>query len=114
LRNPLYHWTHLELKNYFGIEKLLDETTAKSIWEEANRQLVSMPVHEILTRSRVAVSCTTDDPTDTLVAHRKVRDEGKLSTRFYPTVRPDKALSVDQPEAFNIWLTQLAPELSLR
>lgn len=108
LRNPLYHWTHLELKFYFGIEELLDETTAQSIWQRANEQLAAMPVHELLAKSRVAVSCTTDDPTDTLEAHEKIRDEGKVRARVYPTFRPDKALGVDQPECFNNWLDKLS------
>ncbi len=108
LRNPLYHWTHLELKFYFGIEDLLDETTAESIWNRANAQLAEMPVHAILTKSRVAVSCTTDDPVDPLVAHGQLRGAGNLATRVYPTFRPDKALVVDQPTVFNSWLDQLS------
>jgi glucuronate isomerase len=108
VRNPLYHWTHLELKFYFGIEELLDETTAESIWNRANEQLASMPVHELLKKSRVAVSCTTDDPADMLEAHREIRDEGRLATRVYPTFRPDKALIVDQPAAFNAYLAKIA------
>jgi len=108
LRNPLYHWTHLELKFYFGIEELLDETTARSIWDRANEQLAVMPVHELLRRSNVAVSCTTDDPADTLALHRRIRDEGKLSTRVYPTFRPDSAMAVDQPAAFNGYLDTLS------
>ncbi len=107
LRNPLYHWTHLELKRFFGIEKLLDESTAEAIWEEANRQLPTLSVHEILRRNRVAVICTTDDPTDSLEAHRKIRAGGGLKTRVYPTWRPDKALVVDQPEAWNGWVDKL-------
>ena len=108
LRNPLYHWTHLELKFYFGIHELLDESTAESIWNRANEQLAEMPVHELLRRSRVAVSCTTDDPADTLAAHRQVRAEGKLATRLYPTFRPDKAMLVDHPAAFRTYLATLA------
>jgi glucuronate isomerase len=107
IRNPLYHWTHLELKFYFGIDDLLDETTAGSIWHRANEQLAAMPVHELLRRSRVAVSCTTDDPADSLETHRAIRESGALGTRVYPTFRPDKALLVDQPEAFNAWLKNL-------
>ena len=108
LRNPLYHWTHLELKAYFGINELLDETTAESIWKRANAQLADLPVHEILRKSRVAVSCTTDDPADSLAAHRQIRDDGNLATRVYPTFRPDKALAVDQPDVFNPWLDKLS------
>lgn len=108
LRNPLYHWTHLELKFYFGIEELLDETTAESIWKRANEQLAVMPVHALLAKSRVAVSCTTDDPADSLDAHRSIRNSGTLETRVYPTFRPDKALAIDQPQVFNAWLKNLS------
>ncbi len=106
LRNPLYHWTHLELKRYFGISELLNEDTAKVIWEKANEQLACAPVQDIIARSRVAVICTTDDPTDTLDSHIKIREQGTL--RVYPTFRPDKALQIDQPAAFNEWVDQLA------
>lgn len=108
LRNPLYHWTHLELKRHFGIEELLSENTAESIWNRANEQLAAMPVHDLLTRSRVAVVCTTDDPVDTLEFHKKIREEGKLKTRVYPTFRPDKGLVVDEPETFNAWVDKLS------
>jgi glucuronate isomerase len=107
LRNPLFHWTHLELKNYFGIKELLTEDTAESIWERANEQLADLPVHNLLTNSRVAVVCTTDDPTDTLDAHTAIARDGTLRTRVYPTFRPDKALTVDQPEGFNQWVDKL-------
>jgi glucuronate isomerase len=108
MRNPLYHWTHLELRRYFGIEALLDETTAESIWKRANERLAEMPVHEILTQSRVAVICTTDDPADSLEFHQKIRAEGKLATRVYPTFRPDRALWADQPGLFNPWVDRLS------
>ncbi len=108
LRNPLYHWTHLELKYYFGIDELLDETTAESIWNRANAQLKELPVHELLRTSDVAVVCTTDDPVESLEDHRQIREEGKLTTRVYPTFRPDKALAVDQPELFVSWLDRLS------
>src|SRR5579883_2216173 len=66
LRNPLYHWTHLELKRYFGIEELLDESTAGSVWKRANEQLAtdSLSAHGILAKFHVKAVCTTDDPTD--------------------------------------------------
>jgi glucuronate isomerase len=104
LRNPLYHWTHIELKRFFGIDKLLNETTAKEIWDEANTKLASMPVKQILESNRVTVVCTTDDPTDSLEHHRKIRADGKLKTRVYPAFRPDKALTVDQPTPWNAWV----------
>lgn len=108
LRNPLYHWTHLELQRYFGIHDLLDETTAESIWNRANEQLPQMPTHQIVTRQRVSVICTTDDPTDSLEPHRRLRAEGTLGTRVYPTFRPDNALKIDDAPAFNAWTDQLA------
>ena len=107
LRNPLYHWTHIELKRFFGIHTLLNETTAKEIWDEANAKLASLPVHRILESNRVAVVCTTDDPTDSLEPHRRLHQSGKLTTRVYPAFRPDKALTVDQPAAWNAWLDKL-------
>ncbi len=108
LRNPLYHWTHLELRRYFGIEELLDETSAELIWHRANEQLADMPVHELLRKSGVVVSCTTDDPTDDLAPHLRLQQGSNLTTQIYPTFRPDKALLVDQPLAFNSWLEKLS------
>ncbi|HBF33033.1 TPA: glucuronate isomerase [Candidatus Sumerlaeota bacterium] len=108
VRNPLYHWTHLELKSYFGIDDLLDETSAEAIWENANAQLAQMPVHELLKKSNVAVVCTTDDPVDSLEAHQKIQKDGISPTRVYPTFRPDKAMWVDRPGLFNPWLDQLS------
>lgn len=113
LRNPLYHWTHLELLRFFGIEELLDEETAPRIWEEANEKLASpeMSVKGILDRHRVKVICTTDDPVDNLEHHKRLREEGKIPARMYPAFRPDKALVVDQPDVFNEWV-QLLEEAS--
>jgi glucuronate isomerase len=110
IRNPLYHWTHLELKRFFGIDTLLSEETAEAIWEETREKLArpEMSVHGILSNHRVSVVCTTDDPVDRLESHRRIREDGTLATRVYPTFRPDKALSVDQPEAFNGWTDRLA------
>ena len=107
LRNPLYHWTHIELKRFFGITQLLDESTAKEIWDEANEKLASMPVQRILETNRVVVVCTTDDPTDSLEHHRRIRESGTKHTRVYPAFRPDKALAIDQPAAWIAWLDKL-------
>ncbi|HLQ51603.1 MAG TPA: glucuronate isomerase, partial [Terriglobales bacterium] len=108
LRNPLYHWTHLELKRYFGIDELLDATTAPAIWKRANELLSSeeFTTQGILKRFRVEVLCTTDDPTDALEAHRKIAAQ-KLVPRVYPAYRPDKALQVRHPERFNPWVERL-------
>jgi len=108
VRNPLYHWTHLELRRYFGITELLDETTAETIWKKANERLAELPVHRILTENRVAVVCTTDDPADTLDSHKAIRASGNLATRVYPAFRPDMALQADQPGRFNAWLDRLS------
>jgi len=109
LRNPLYHWTHLELQRYFGIDDLLNEASAPEIWERGNALLAEpgFRVQRLLERARVAVVCTTDDPVDSLDAHRQIRAEGKLKTRVYPTFRPDKAMAVQQVEAFNAWVARL-------
>ena len=109
LRNPLHHWTHLELLRYFGIGTLLNESTADEVWERANERLATpeFSVRGLLKQSNVAVVCTTDDPTDTLEFHRRIREDGTLATKVYPTFRPDKALAVHQPDVFGPWLEKL-------
>ena len=109
MRNPLYHWTHLELKRYFDIDELLDERTAPSIWERANDRLKSddLTTQAILRRFRVTALCTTDDPADTLEWHRRIA-ASNLTTRVFPAFRPDNALGVNRPEAFNEWVERLA------
>lgn len=108
LRNPLYHWTHLELKRYFNIDDLLSESTADSIWRRASAALQSgdISAHAILRKFNVRAVCTTDDPCDTLEEHRYVNARN-LGFRLYPSFRPDKAITVDRPEVFNPWLTRL-------
>ena len=106
LRNPLYHWTHLELRRYFGISELLNEESAPRIWAQANEQLSDLTVHRILEKFRVSVVCTTDDPADDLASHQQVRASG-LPTRVYPTLRPDKVFAIDEPDIFSAWLERL-------
>ena len=108
LRNPLYHWTHLELKRYFGIEELLNEATAPRIWDRANELLAGddLRAHGILHKFRVKAVCTTDDPTDDLACHKAIAASG-LATKVFPCFRPDKALNVHLPEAFNPWVDKL-------
>lgn len=96
LRNPLYHWTHLELKRYFGIEELLDESSAPGIWAQASEQLPHLRVHDILQRFHVRALCTTDDPFEDLKWHEKIA-ASSLPTKVFPTFRPDKALRHDDP-----------------
>ena len=106
LRNPLYHWSHLELQRTFGIDVPINPTHADTIWRDANAQLATMRVHDILTANNVAVICTTDDPAESLADHARIARLG-IKTRVYPTFRPDKALGVDQPAAYNAWLEKL-------
>ncbi|MEI6562696.1 MAG: glucuronate isomerase [bacterium] len=107
LRNPLYHWTHLELKRYFGIDELLDEKSAPRIWEKANAMLQrpEMSVWALLEKSNVEVACTTDDPVDSLEFHFEIQ-KSALTTKVYPTFRPDKALWIEIP-SFNGWVDSL-------
>lgn len=109
LRNPLYHWTHLELKRYFGINELLNEKTAAKIWKRANAQLATseLTTQGILKKFKVKVVCTTDDPVDDLAHHRSFAKQGH-PTKMLPAFRPDKALAVNSPEGFNKWVSQLA------
>jgi len=109
LRNPLYHWTHLELKRYFGISDLLSEKTASKIWKKANALLATpaFTTQGLLKKMKVKVVCTTDDPVDDLGYHRTFAKSGH-STKMLPAFRPDKALTVNAPAAFNKWVEQLA------
>ena len=108
VRNPLYHWTHLELKRYFGIDELLDSKSAPSIWKRANEFLArpEFSARGILAKFGVRALCTTDDPASDLSAHAKIA-ASRIATRVYPAFRPDRALGVDQPEHFNAWIEQL-------
>lgn len=91
--NPMYHWTHLELKRYFGIEKTLSADTCDEIWNVCNELLAAdaYRAQELIIRSNVKVICTTDDPADTLVYHTQLRN---FSTCVLPTFRPDKAVEI--------------------
>ncbi len=108
LRNPLYHWTHLELSRYFGIEELLDERSAPDIWKRAKALLATdeLRAQGILRKFQVKALCTTDDPTDDLGYHRQLATR-PFGTRVYPAFRPDKALNVTQPQLFNKWVKRL-------
>ena len=107
--NPLYHWTHLELRRYFGITEPLSAKTADAIFFEANRQIKAggFTPRELIEKSNVRYVCTTDDPADSLVYHEKIRDEGKFPVKVLPAFRPDKALAVESP-AFSEWLQKLS------
>jgi glucuronate isomerase len=108
LRNPLYHWTHLELKRYFFIDDLLDEESAARIWKKANAQLASndLTTQGILKKFKVSAVGTTDDPTDDLRHHKSLAESG-MATRVLPAFRPDKALAVQDSPKFNQWISAL-------
>ena len=96
LGNPLYHWTHLELKRYFDIDEVLCPDTAEMIWNRCNALLAKeeFSARNLILRSNVKVICTTDDPADSLCYHQKLKAEG-FPVRVLPTFRPDKAVNVD-------------------
>ena len=108
LRNPLFHWSALELKRYFGIDELLTPLTAPAIWEQAGARLqdADRSACGILTDFNVQVVCTTDDPADSLEHHRSIRESG-FSTQILPTFRPDALLKIDQPETWNRYVDRL-------
>jgi glucuronate isomerase len=107
LRNPLYHWTHLELQRYFSITELLNRHTAPPIWETASQALAEgLTTQAILKKFRVNVVCTTDDPTDDL-RHHRVLAEANLPFQVLPTFRSDRALRIDHPETFLPWLEKV-------
>jgi len=111
LRNPLFHWTHLELKRYFGVKgKILCPETARSIFDACSAKLKTdgFRVRELLMSANVRVVCTTDDPTDTLEYHKKLRDDLTFPITVIPAFRPDNAMGVENPEAFNAWTDSLS------
>ncbi len=110
VRNPLYHWTHLELKRPFGISnRLLSPATAKGIWDECNAKLATaeFSVRGIQNKMGVEIVCTTDDPTDTLEYHRMLAADKSFAVSVYPAFRPDKAMNVDNPTRFLQYLDLL-------
>src|ERR1700733_13917609 len=105
LRNPLYHWTHLELKRYFGIDELLNENSARRIWEQTEEQLKQLSAQDIIRKFNVKVICTTDDPADPLTYHEQMKQQG---LHVLPAFRPDGALKTGNPATFNSWTDKLA------
>ncbi len=110
LRNPLYHWTHLELNRPFGInDRLLGPDTAQGIWDECNAKLATpeFSCRGIMKQMRVEVVCTTDDPADSLEHHRAVAADQSFGIRVLPTWRPDRAMAVENVATFNAYLDRL-------
>ncbi|MCF0160032.1 MAG: glucuronate isomerase [Bacteroidaceae bacterium] len=108
LRNPLYHWTHLELKTAFGIDKVLNPSTAREIFEICNEQLStpSFSARGLMEKYHVECVCTTDDPIDSLEHHQAIRESG-FSVKVLPAWRPDKATAVADPHTYYIYVQQL-------
>jgi len=109
LRNPLFHWTHLELKRYFGIDELLSPATAKSIFDKTTKllQQEDFRVQDLIKKMNVEIVCTTDDPTDSLVYHDIIA-QTVSDFKVLPTWRPDKAMAVENIEAYNLYINNLA------
>jgi len=105
LRNPLYHWTHLELRSPFGIKRQLDPTSAHQIWDTCNELLHTrdFSCRGIIRKANVKVICTTDDPVDTLEYHRSIKESG-FEVKVIPAWRPDKAMAIEDPKVFNAYV----------
>ena len=109
MRNPLYHWTHLELKTCFGIDKVLNPKTAKEIYDECNEKLASpeFSARNLMLHYNVEAVCTTDDPVDSLEYHKQIRESG-FKVKVLPTWRPDMAMTVENPAAYRDYIDKLA------
>ncbi|HMK16603.1 MAG TPA: glucuronate isomerase [Chitinophagaceae bacterium] len=108
LRNPLYHWTHLELQRYFDVNDILNPDTAKKIYDETSAKLQEkeFSVRGLLEKMNVRLICTTDDPVDDLAYHKKIKNDN-WHINVLPAFRPDKAMNVDDVNTFNNYLTLL-------
>ena len=108
MRNPLYHWTHLELKRVFGIDSLLSPATARDIFEECNAKLATEEFRgqALIRRFNVEVVCTTDDPADDLRYHKAIAEK-PFGVKVIPAWRPDKAMAIENPESYKAYLEKL-------
>jgi glucuronate isomerase len=106
--NPLFNWTHLELKRFFGIDELLNEESAPAIWEKVNALLNSegFGARDFIKKSNVQVVCTTDDPTDSLEFHTRLKDETDFDVKVLPSFRPDKGLEINRA-GYQGWVKKL-------
>ncbi len=109
MRNPLYHWTHLELKTAFGVDKLLKPETAKEIFDKCTEQLRTpeFSARGLMKKFKVEVVCTTDDPADSLEHHLALKEE-QFEIKVLPTWRPDKAMAVENPQEYRAYLEKLS------
>ena len=103
--NPLYHWSHLELKRFFGYEGILNGETAEEVWQLCNAKLreKDMSVRNLILRSHVTLICTTDDPVDTLEYHQKLANDTSFPVTVLPAWRPDKAMNIEAPGGWITW-----------
>lgn len=106
--NPMYHWTHLELKTYFGYDGVLNGETAEEVWNLCNEKLKedSFSVRNLITRSNVEMIGTTDDPIDSLEWHKKIAEDPSFGVKVLPSFRPDKAINIDK-EGFADYISAL-------
>jgi glucuronate isomerase len=116
MRNPLYHWTHLELRRYFGITTLLSPKTARAIYEQAGEMLQKpeFSVRNLLRHMNVRILCTTDDPTDSLEWHSVLAQDPELGFTVLPAFRPDNAMAISNPASFNAWTDKLSERTGTR
>ena len=111
IRNPLYHWTHLELKRPFGVTgKVLNPDTAKEIYDQCNAllQTEEFRARGLMQQMNVKIVCTTDDPIDSLEYHQQIQQDDSFSIKVLPAFRPDKAMAVESPETFNVYVEKLS------
>lgn len=113
--NPLYHWSHLELRTYFGFEGYLNGDTAQEVWELCNAKLQepTMTVRNLIRQSHVTLICTTDDPADTLEWHKKIGEDPTFDVQVLPAWRPDNAMNVEKP-SFAAYMEQLCAASGIR
>lgn len=106
--NPIFHWSHLELKRYFGITEILSRKTAKDVWIKANKLLEKNEYRakELILNSNVKILCTTDDPIDSLIYHKQIKEDKDFSVKVLPTFRTDKAFKIEKEEYIN-WILKL-------
>ena len=104
--NPVYHWTHLELRRYFDCELTLSPETAEEIWRHCNQKIGELTVRQIITRSRVEALATTDDPADSLEWHKAIAEDRSFATKVVPAFRPDRAVNIEKPD-FAEYLSKL-------
>lgn len=107
--NPIYHWTHLELKRFFGIDSLLNPETAEEVWDKCNKviQGSEFTTRSLIKGANVKILCTTDDPIDSLEYHKAIAEDTSFKVKVLPTFRPDKAMNIEKEE-FLKWLGKLS------